>query len=90
MNPLRAKMVRHSKNYLWSSYTFKTEGKQDELLDEDPVYLGLGKTPKERPAIYKEWLERSVPHEELSLIRNATHQGGIFGNKELFGRLLNG
>lgn len=82
LNPVRAKMVKHPKDFPWSSYNFKAEGKQDELLDNDPVYMGLGKTPKERQTNYKEWIERSVPDEELSLIRNTTHKGGIFGNKE--------
>lgn len=31
--------------------------------------------------------KRSVSDEELSLIRNATHKGGIFGNKEFFEKI---
>ena len=87
LNPVRAKMVKRPKDYPWSSYGFKAEGQKDELLDEDPVYLGLGKTPKERQTNYKEWFKRSVSDEELSLIRNATHKGGIFGNKEFFEKI---
>lgn len=87
LNPIRAKMVDNPKDYSWSSFGFRAEGRTDELLDEDPVYKGLGKTPRERQTNYKEWFKRSIPKEELSLIRNAVQKGGIFGNKGFLDRV---
>lgn len=87
LNPVRAKIVKHSKDYLWSSYGSKAEGRKNTLLDEDPVYKGLGKTPKERQLNYKEWFRKSISEEELNLIRNATQKGGIFSNNEFFEKI---
>ncbi|MFH0838719.1 MAG: transposase [Candidatus Omnitrophota bacterium] len=88
LNPVRAKMVTNPKDYPWSSFGFRADGRPDELLDEDPVYNGLGKTSRERQTNYKEWLKRGIPKEELSLIRNAVQKGGIFGNKRFFDRVV--
>jgi len=87
LNPVRAKMVNNPEDYPWSSFGFRAEGRPDELLDEDPVYKGLGKTPQERQMNYREWFKRSTSQEELSLIRNAVQKGGIFGNKGFFDRV---
>jgi len=87
LNPVRAKMVSDPKDYPWSSFGFRAEGRPDELLDEDSVYKGLGKTPKERQSNYKKCFERSIPDEEMNFIRNATQKGGIFGSKEFFDKV---
>jgi putative transposase len=60
LNPVRAKIVNHPQDYPWPSFGFRAEGRPDELLDEDPLYKGLGKTPRERQTNYKEWLKRSI------------------------------
>ena len=84
LNPLRAKMVSDPKDYPWSSFRFRAEGRPDGLLDEDPVYKGLGKTPAERQTRHKEWFKRGIPQGELSLIRDAVQKGGILGSRGFF------
>ena len=84
LNPLRAKMVSDPKDYPWSSFRFRAEGRPDGLLDEDPVYKGLGKTSAERQTRYKEWFKRGIPQGELSLIRDAVQKGGILGSGGFF------
>ena len=66
LNPVRAKMVKNPKDYTWSSFRFKIEGQPDVLLESDPVYLGLGKTQKERQANYKRWFFSSMSCSSLS------------------------
>lgn len=87
LNPIRAKMVKDPKDYPWSSFGFKVEGKSDDLLDHDTIYLSLGKTEKERRLNYKEWFLRSISDEESNLIRSATQKGGIVGNKEFIDKI---
>ena len=87
LNPVRAGMVRHPIDYAWSSFSFKAEGRQDALLDEDPIYRGLGKTPREKQVNYKAMFKESIPEQTLGLIRNATQKGGIFGNKKFFEKI---
>jgi putative transposase len=86
-NPVRAKMVRYPREYPWSSYAFKAEGKPDMLLDEDPIYIGLGKTPQERQEKYKEWVKEGISEQELKLIRSVTQRGGILGEREFIEKL---
>ena len=87
LNPVRAKMVNHPREYAWSSYGSKAEGRQDQLLDEDPIYRSLGKTSKERQANYKGMFRQAISYEALSFIRNATQKCGVIGNKKFFEKI---
>ena len=87
LNPIRAKIAKELKDYPWSSFKFRAEGKSNSLLSEDPVYSALGKTPKERQEKYKEWLKKNISDEELNLIRNVTQRGGIFSSKDFFDKI---
>lgn len=53
LNPVRAGMVSHPRNYPWSSYRTNAEGKDDSRLVPHPLYLALGATPAERQAAYR-------------------------------------
>lgn len=48
MNPVRASLVRHPRDYLWSSYGANAEGRSNALVTPHPEYLRLGNTPGER------------------------------------------
>ncbi|MFZ3062409.1 MAG: transposase [Actinomycetota bacterium] len=89
LNPVRAGIVNHPKDYLWSSYGFRAEGRRSRLLDEDPVYTSLGETSKERQANYKEWFKMTTADGEWSFIRRATQKGGVFGNEEFLEKITN-
>lgn len=60
MNPVRAKIVSIPGDYPWSSYKFYAYGKGDDLIDIDPLYLGLGKTDKERQLSYRELFNEEI------------------------------
>lgn len=87
LNPVRAGMVKQPKDYVWSSYNFRAEGKRDKVLDEDPIYKSLGKTAEERQSKYKEWFRKSISEDELNLIRLATQKGGVIGNREFLDKI---
>jgi len=66
MNPVKAKIVSNPEEYPWSSYRKRALGSYDPIVDLDPYYYELGKTPEERREAYKEWFNyrkknRSVP-----------------------------
>ena len=86
-NPVRAKMVKDPRDYPWSSFGFRAEGKPDILLDEDPVYLGLGKTEKQRQLNYKKCFLNVIPDKELDLMRTTTQKGGVIGGKEFIDKI---
>lgn len=64
LNPVRAGMVHHPRDYRWSSYHGRAMGRADNLLDEDPWYGTLGDSPQVRAAAYANWLEASVSDNE--------------------------
>jgi len=81
LNPVRAGMVGHPRDYRWSSYHGRALGRPDPLLDEDPWYTTLGNSPEARAMIYAEWLEASVSGGEWDCIRTATQQGRVIGSE---------
>ncbi len=53
LNPVRAGMVRSPKDYDWSSYRHYAYGAPNPLIEDEPEYLALGRTPKERQEAYR-------------------------------------
>jgi putative transposase len=51
-NPVRAKMVKHPKDYQWSSYHHNANGKADTLITSHDLYLSLSKDETCRQAEY--------------------------------------
>ncbi len=54
LNPVRAGMVRSPKDYAWSSYRHYAFGEPNALIDEEPEYLALGRTPAQRQIAYRQ------------------------------------
>lgn len=53
LNPQRARMISHPKDYRWSSYRYYAYGEKDPLITPAPSYLALGKSPQERQLAYR-------------------------------------
>ncbi len=52
LNPVRARLVKHPQEYLFSSYNYYANGKQDELIVPNPAYLGLSDSTPTRQKQY--------------------------------------
>jgi putative transposase len=63
LNPKRARMVIHPKDYAWSSFHFYAYGKEDSLITTAPCYLALGRTPRERQEIYRKMVEEILKND---------------------------
>jgi putative transposase len=74
LNPVRAGLVAHPRDYLWSSYRHRALGPLDRLLDEDVWYAGLGATEAERQERYRQWIEEQIDEREWKGIRQATQR----------------
>lgn len=53
-NQVRAKMVKHPKDWRWSSYRHYAYGEEDPLIDDAPFYTQLGRTADERHLRYRQ------------------------------------
>jgi putative transposase len=57
LNPNRAGMITHPKDYKWSSFRYYAYGEEDPLITPAPAYLELGSTPEERQSAYLRQVE---------------------------------
>jgi putative transposase len=78
LNPKRAKMVEHPKEYRWSSFHYYAYGQDDPLITPAPSFLNLGDTPGLRRKNYRlmvekilknDWKEKR-PYSSVSFIGN--------------------
>ena len=81
LNPLRAGMVRHPRDYGWSSYSSNGEGKRSRLLKPHEEYLALGEQEDERLAAYRALFGPELDAKEVEEIRLAVNGGFALGNE---------
>lgn len=83
LNAVRAKLVQKPEDWPYSSYNFYAYGKEDspikEILDVDPYYLELVKSPQERQDRYRRNAEEVMREEFLRNIRGRLDEG-VFGS----------
>ncbi len=69
-NPLRASLVRRAEQWRWSSLSEDTTVDRPELCDG----------PVSRFAQWTEWVNESLPKEQLTAIRYSVRKGAPFGD----------
>ena len=80
LNPVRAGIVRHAKEYGWSSYRENASGNPRGLLTPHSQYQRLGVTPEERAANYRGLVAMGVTEEELTRIRQSAFKRRALGS----------
>lgn len=80
LNPVRAGMVRHPRDYRCSSYAANAEGRNDKLLVPHEQYLRLGRTETARREAYRALFQAHVDETILDQIRQATNGNYALGN----------
>ncbi|KAB2836873.1 MAG: transposase [Candidatus Brocadia sp.] len=95
LNPKRAGMVKHPKEYAWSSFHYYAYGKDDPIITPAPSYLNLGNTEGLRRANYlkmirqilqNDWKEKR-PYSSTPFIGNPDWVTGRMEQLKLFMRL---
>lgn len=80
LNPVRAGMVDHPRQYRWSSYRCNAEGRVNKLITPHRDYLGLGKTDLDRRRQYRELFRAAIDPWQLEDIRRSTNGNFALGN----------
>jgi putative transposase len=80
LNPVRAKMIGHPRDYRWSSYRAHAQGTADPLLNGHHVYDGLGGTPAERQLAYRALFRAALDDGFVDSVRAATNGGWALGD----------
>ena len=88
LNPVRAEMVAHPREYPWSSYHFHARGHADPLLTPHALYQQLGRTAVTRQQAYRELFRHHLSGETLDEIREATNKAWVLGNERFKARLI--
>jgi putative transposase len=87
LNPVRAYMVTHPRDYRWSSYHANAHGEPDKLLVPHPLYAALGTQQPERQCQYRALFEEETSFLLTEQIRQATNSNTVFGNEAFIERI---
>jgi putative transposase len=72
LNPLRAGMVAHPREYRWSSYRGNADGMADPILSPHATYLSLSDCPGKRTLAYRDLFVCTLRETDIEEIRKAT------------------
>ena len=79
LNPVRAGIVRHPRDYHWSSFHANGDGKQDALVM--PQYMGLARNGEARREAYRALFKAQLDPDVIERIRSATNGNVVLGSK---------
>ena len=80
LNPVRARIVRHPRNYRWSSYGAHALGAADPVLTDHAIYHRLGRTPAVRQKEYHALFATALDLDFIDGLRAATNGGWALGD----------
>lgn len=80
LNPVRADLVAHPREYRWSSYRANGEGRDDPLISPHSLYRNLGKTVAQRKEAYRTLFKTHFDNNDARNIRAAWQTGTPLGN----------
>jgi putative transposase len=80
LNPVRAAIVRHPRQYRWSSYRVNAEGKASDLVKPHEQYRRLGRSAGARREAYQELYHAALGEVAVDQIRQATNGGFVLGS----------
>ena len=90
LNPVRAAMVAHPREYPWSSHAFNALGEAGlnaDWLTPHDEYLRLGRNAPERQSAYRRLFKAAIPNVDLKEIRECVHKGWALGDARFRARI---
>lgn len=84
LNPVRAGMVAHPRDYAWSSYSRNADAKvgaNGDWVKPHDVYLKLARDSHERLSAYRGLFSTAIDSADLARIRDCTHKGWALGGE---------
>jgi putative transposase len=81
LNPVRANMVRHPREYRWSSYRTNAEGKANALITPHGMHQRLGQSTGSRLEAYRGLFKAHIDDDALNEIRSATNGNYVLGSE---------
>jgi len=81
LNPVRARLAKHPRDYPWSSYRAHAAGAADELVSPHPLFRRLGRGAAEQQKEYRALFRGEEDLEFLEALRAATNGGWAVGGE---------
>lgn len=78
--PVRLRLLTSADAYPWSSCQHHLGMRSDPIVADHTMYWGLGNTPFQREAAYRELLERSCSSADFKAISDATNKAWLLGS----------
>jgi putative transposase len=88
LNPVRAGIVVHPRDYAWSSHRANAEGRHDPIVTAHPEYQALGNDPSARLDAYRSLFDGQCDAALDERIRDATRGGFALLSQELKTRVI--
>lgn len=82
LNPVRAGLVAHARDYPWSSHGHYIGQKTERLITPHPLYWELGNTPFAREAAYADLVNAGVRADQELALTQATLKGWALGEDD--------
>ncbi|MES2073318.1 MAG: transposase [Pseudomonadota bacterium] len=80
LSPVLAGLAREPADYAWTSYLHHIGARHDALITDHSLYWGMGNTPFQREAAYKQLLEQGISQQDGAAILSATEKGWLLGS----------
>lgn len=81
LNPVRARLAKHPRDYPWSSYRAHATGAADELVSPHRLFKRLGRSTAERQKEYRALFRGKANAEFVDALRAATNGGWALGGE---------
>ena len=79
LNPVRAGIVNHPREYPWSSYRANAEGARSSVVRLHAEFMALGNTEHERQAAYRDLFGIELRPAQIDELRDLTNKGFAIG-----------
>jgi len=87
LNPVRANMVNHPREYRWSSYQCNGNSVCNKLIRHHEIYTSLGTSAELRTQTYRSLFESELEQVDINLIRNSALFSMPTGNSRFKGQI---
>ena len=74
-NPVRANMVKHPSEYVWSSYGYNALGLNDEIIKPHSIYKGLAQNSDDCRDAYSSLFGYGITSQQIDEIRSSVQTG---------------
>lgn len=82
LNPVRAGLVAHPRDYPWSSHGHYTGQRIDKLITPHALVWELGNTPFAREAAYAEWVHSGISMVQQAALTDSALRGWALGDPD--------